>query len=131
MTDNKHITDAKMDALLDQFFQAEMADGQAPSTDLMDRVLRDAETVQQDRLVGRKAEVSKPRPRASWRFDFLDALGGWQTAAVLGLFLVLGVSIGYGQPDGLGDLTQSVIGATGLEFATGEYFSLDDLMAEG
>jgi hypothetical protein len=131
MTDNKHITDAKLDALLDQFFQAEKADGQALSTDLMDRVLRDAETVQHDRLAGRQAEVSKPSRWASWRFDFLDALGGWPTAAVLGLFLVLGVSIGYGQPDGLGDLTQSVIGATGLEFATGEYFLLDDLMAEG
>jgi len=122
------MTDTEIEHELEVFFAAEKLADNVPGGALLDAVLRDAETLQPD-PVG-LVQARKPT-RWSFRRDIWHALGGWQAAAALSLSLVVGGVIGYTPPEGLSDLAQSVFDTTEANLTGSDYFSLDDLMAEG
>lgn len=128
MIDRKKTESQVDDTGLEAFFDAARVSGEAPSEALLAAILRDAEAAQPDPPGLPKAAPAQPRrwlPRADWL-----GIGGWQTAAILGVSLVLGAVLGYTPPAALEPLTSEVLGGTGMVQAT-EYYMLDDMLAEG
>ena len=94
--------------LLDGAFAAARSDAPAPSDDLLDRIMMDADAVLHD------AGVTQTRPatRPSWREALFDAIGGWPSFGGLVAATVAGLWIGVSPPAALGDYTVLLSGET-------------------
>ncbi len=112
---------------LEVFFTAEQAADNRTSDALMAAVLRDAMAAQPLPA----GIATAPKARWSWPRDLWDTMGGWAAAGALSACLVLGLSIGYTPPQGLADIAISVLETAGISTDDSEFFTLDDMMAEG
>ncbi|MBR9844401.1 MAG: hypothetical protein GYB25_14675 [Rhodobacteraceae bacterium] len=99
---DKRVQDQELDAL---FAAARDDAAQAPSSDLMARVLADAEAMQPKPA----APVVRPQSRGGLVSGILSAIGGWPSLGGLAAATVAGVWIGFSAtptvlPDGLAGL---------------------------
>jgi len=112
---------------LDGFFEAAKSTPPSVSSELASAVLADAYAFQ-------PAPAARPRqglPKSRWWQPVLAHRNwGWQTAAVLGAFLVVGFGIGWNPPDQLLAFG-SDYGLTLSGFAASDPFSLDGIWEEG
>jgi len=111
--------------MLDAYFEAARAETAAPSTELMARVLSDAQDVQDGLLA--------PSDKAMARFAGLRravrALGGWPAVAGLASATVAGVWIGATQPNALTPYTsllQQDAALYQIDLPAGAGFDLDE-----
>ncbi|MBZ0129275.1 MAG: hypothetical protein K8F59_09180 [Rhodobacteraceae bacterium] len=116
------------EAGLEAFFAAARQQNDAPSEALMTAILGDALAAQPARR-GLPMAAS-PAPRRWAMRDLWQGLGGWQTAAVLGVSLAIGGVLGYTPPSALEPLTAGVLDGTGM-LQSADYYMLDDMLAEG
>ena len=99
---DKRVQDQELDAL---FAAARDDAAQAPSSDLMARILADAEAMQPKPA----ASVARPQSRGGVVSGILSAIGGWPSLGGLAAATVAGVWIGFSAtptvlPDGLAGL---------------------------
>lgn len=124
MSGDKDRDEAMLDAL---FAEARAATPEAPA-DLMAAVLRDAERLQPaPRGLARNTGASAGN--RGFFAEVLAGLGGWQAAAALAVFAVVGLAVGLVQPSGLETLTDGLTGGSGGETAVS--FDIDDLITGG
>ncbi|MCI2398606.1 dihydroorotate dehydrogenase [Aliiroseovarius subalbicans] len=107
------------DAALEAFFTAGRADTPVPSSDLMARVLADAEAHQ-----SKPRPIARPAQRRSLLAGLIAAIGGWPALAGMATATVAGVWLGFAQPDTLNALA----GGTLLPGATETGYELEDLV---
>ncbi len=112
---------------LEPFFTASRENGPAPTQGLLDRVLRDGESLQPE-PVGIMA--AQDGPRAGFR-PFRTSFGGWVSAGALTACLLIGLSLGYMPPEGFVAVTDALLNSAGIDTDDGEYTTLDDLVTEG
>ncbi len=107
------MTNNRDDDLLEAAFaaaRAEMAiapDELAPSEDLLNRIMSDADAV----LAGPDIETAQPAhpKQPSLRNILAELFGGWPTFAGLTAATVTGLWIGVAPPAALGDFTETVL----------------------
>lgn len=98
---------------LEAYFEAGRAAAVAPSAELMDRIMQDAETeMQVPAIVTPKAPSLRLGPLAS----LMDAIGGWPVLAGMATAGVVGVWIGFSQPVGLDLLAQQMLGVEDADY---------------
>lgn len=127
MTDRKQKSDSEINADLVAFFTAADQATAGPSDSLLAAVLQDAERLQAAPEPARLAPVR----RFSRLIDIWQGLGGWQAATVFGMFLALGIWLGYTPPSGLEPVADQFSGQIETVGVAGDYFPLDDMMNEG
>lgn len=126
MTDNKNLSDAE----LEQLFEEMAASNPVPTTDLVARIIADADGVMNDRATGVIA-VQKPLGLRQRLASFLSGIGGWPAVAGLATATVAGIWIGYAPPSSVSDLASSYI-STDVSYDIGDYIpSFDLLSVEG
>jgi len=99
------MTRDREEELLTETFAQLRADDVAPSDDLFDRIMMDADNVL-------AAASPYERPKATIGLRFLDAIGGWPSLGGLAAATFAGLWIGVMQPAALGDLSASFWGNT-------------------
>lgn len=112
------MTNNRDDDLLEAVFAAARADMAnapdelAPSDDLLNRIMLDADAV----LAGPDIETAQPAPqsraqpkRSALRTILAEVFGGWPTFAGLAAATVTGLWIGVAPPAALGDFTETVL----------------------
>jgi len=127
MTERKKPNIQDDDRALEAFFEAERAEAVEVPAHVLTAVLKDA---QQQQPAAKGLAPADP-VRTSWLRDVWQALGGWQAAGALSACLLLGVTLGYSPPDSLSTLAENVLISTGISEADSDYYTLDDLVAEG
>lgn len=91
---------------LDILFNAARKSAVAPSNDLMQRILADADATMPRAHAAPQKTATKPGVFATlW-----SAIGGWPAAVGMAAATLAGVWIGFSQPAGLDLLTQSYLG---------------------
>lgn len=95
--------DKRDDVDLEAYFEAGRQTSVMPSSDLLARVMADAE-----------AQVAKQSPVPTTQAGFLSvlwsAIGGWPAAAGMATATLVGVWIGFSQPVGLDQIADSYLG---------------------
>ncbi len=127
MTERKKPNIQDDDQALEAFFEAERSQAVEVPAHLLSAVLKDA----QQQQPAPKGLASASSVRASWIGDIWQTLGGWQATGALSACLLLGMTLGYSPPDSLSTLAENVLISTGISEADSEYYTLDDLVAEG
>lgn len=94
---------------LETYFAAARKTGLQPSPDLFARILADAQTSKTASLASQNPNF--PRKRTGVFANILADIGGWPTAAGMGLATIVGVWIGFSQPVGLDFLADSLLGS--------------------
>ena len=112
---------------LDGFFEAAKSTPPSVSSELASAVLADAYAFQPAAAAHPRQELAKSR---WWQPVVAHRIGGWQTAAVLGAFLVVGFGIGWNPPEQLLAFGSNY-GLTLTGFAESDPFSLDGIWEEG
>lgn len=106
------------DAMLDGFFEAGRADAPVPSSDLLARIMADAE--------GEAVAREQVRPVSRSRRGLLAALaaviGGWPALAGMATAAAAGVWIGAAQPEALTVLTGGVLSTSASDFELEEIY---------
>ncbi|MCA8868797.1 MAG: hypothetical protein KDA67_09115 [Rhodobacteraceae bacterium] len=127
MTDRNQKSDREISADLAAFFTAAKKSAAGPSDNLLAAVLKDAE-----RLLPTPGPA-RPTParRFSRLIDIWQGLGGWQAATAFGLFLALGIWLGYTPPSGLEPVADQFSGQIETVGVASDYFPLDDMLNEG
>ncbi len=92
---------------LEAAFDAARSSRPEPSSDLMARVLADAQSVQAQK----RAAPAAPAPRGYLR-QLLEALGGWPAVAGLSAAGVAGVWLGLGPMAGVSDTVANYLGVS-------------------
>jgi len=100
-----------------------------PSSDLMQRIIADADAVAEAKEV-----KSNPAPQPLRRgimAGLLAGIGGWPAMAGLATATVAGVWIGYASPDTLDGITNGLL-TSRTAYEVGDFMpTLDDLFYEG
>jgi hypothetical protein len=114
---------------LDDLFKEARSAGPVPSADLMERVMSDAVAVQPKAFHAPKMHP-KPAPERGWLDRLVDLFGGAGpvTGGVLAGFA--GLAIGYLQPEGLVNLTDTVLATTSTTVSMDLMPGLDSLLTE-
>jgi len=94
--------------MLDAAFAAARTSAPAPSDDLLNRIMMDADAV----LNNAERMRTPPRIRPSWREMLFDAIGGWPSLGGLAAATVAGLWIGISPPAVLGDYSVLLSGET-------------------
>ena len=125
MAENNTLSTAELDGLL-----AEAASlATTPSSDLMQRIIADADAVTD-------AEKIRPEPahqpqRRGLLAGLLAAIGGWPAMAGLATATVAGVWIGYASPDTLDGIASGLLPSR-TAYEVGDFMpTLDELFYEG
>ncbi len=98
---------AKHETTLDAAFAAARAQKPQPSSDVMARVLADAELVQSELA----CLPVRPQQRRGYLRQFLEALGGWPAMAGLATAGIAGVWLGINPQIGVSDAVAEFLGA--------------------
>jgi hypothetical protein len=117
------------DTALDALFASAAQDTPDPSSELLARVLSDAETL----AAARKTPVDV-KPSKNWRPDFaalIAGIGGWPGIAGLTSVAVAGIWIGYDQTDTLIGLADGYLDTSTLYDLADFMPSVDDILGEG
>ena len=101
--------------ILEDFFASARAKTPSPDTDLVARVLKDADAVQ---------NVAHAPGRRQIKRGWLPAIGGWPALAGLATATVAGVTIGLADPVSVGDLAFAGIGSAYDFSGVGETLAL-------
>lgn len=110
---------------LEALFEAERKNAPDPSTDLLARIMADANQVQNELGAGDAA----PASAVGFWTTLRSVLGGWPTFAGLATAALAGVWIGVSPPQSLDTLTDSVLGNS---FDYSDYLpSFDSVLTEG
>jgi len=125
MAEKNTTSTAELDGLL-----AEAASlATTPSSELMQRVIADADAVAEAKKV-----TSKPTPQPRRRgllAGLLAGIGGWPAIAGLATATVAGVWIGYASPETLDGITNGLL-TSRTAYEVGDFMpTLDDLFYEG
>lgn len=119
---------------LDAFFKEAHEPAPELSSALMTNILADAADVAASRQV---VPERAPPKRTSWLARVMEAMGGVQGMAAVGICAALGVTVGYAGTDvlqsipGVGDIVTSISGDPLDDFAYGDIASFSDFLAEG
>ena len=125
MAEKNKLSNAELDGLL-----AEAASqATTPSSDLMQRIIADADAVAEAKEVKPKPA---PQPRRRGILGgLLAAIGGWPAMAGLATATVAGVWIGYASPDTLDGIANGLL-TSRTAYEVGDFMpTLDDLFYEG
>ncbi len=124
MAEKNTTSTAELDGLL-----AEAASlATTPSSELMQRVIADADSVAEAGEV--KSNPAQPR-RRGFIAGLLAGIGGWPAIAGLATATVAGVWIGYASPETLDGITNGLLTSRTV-YEVGDFMpTLDDLFYEG
>lgn len=124
MAEKNTLSNAELDGLL-----AEAASlATTPSSELMQRVIADADAVAEAGEV--KSIPAQPR-RRGFIAGLLAGIGGWPAIAGLATATVAGVWIGYASPETLDGITNGLLTSRTV-YEVGDFMpTLDDLFYEG
>lgn len=111
MTDRRDLTETELDAL----FDAARDTAPAPSTDLMARIMADADAVTEAEAQARAAD--RPASRNGGLRRLLAAIGGWPSVAGLAAAGVFGVAIGLTAPAAIDTASGGLIAAPAYDVA--------------
>jgi len=129
MTPKSHTPATSKDDGLRAFFDAERNVEVPVSVQLLENIRGDALAIQAHRSA--RPVVARGAERRGWFDGVWGAFGGAQVAAVLGIFLLVGISLGVAEPDVLVPLSNKVLSAAGMPPHQNMDFTLDDLTGEG
>ncbi|MEC7760821.1 MAG: dihydroorotate dehydrogenase [Pseudomonadota bacterium] len=103
---------ARDDAMLDEFFAAGQAEAPVPSSDLLARIMADAD----GEAEARAPVVSSGRRRRGWVAGLAAVIGGWPAFAGMATAAAAGVWIGAAQPDAVTTLTGGALPVTSTDY---------------
>ncbi|MGR3342323.1 MAG: hypothetical protein ACU0DI_03715 [Paracoccaceae bacterium] len=125
MAEKNTTSNAELDGLL----AAAASLATTPSSELMQRIIADADAVAEAKEVKPKPA---PQPRRRGILGgLLAAIGGWPAMAGLATATVAGVWIGYASPDTLDGIANGLL-TSRTAYEVGDFMpTLDDLFYEG
>lgn len=116
------------DAALEAFFEAGRAFAPDPGTDLMARIMADADAEIDARAPTRMpagAPGARPAGKGLWA-ALVNGIGGWPAVASLATAAVAGVWLGFASPAQLNSLAGGLLPTQ--ETTSGTAFELEDLL---
>ena len=105
MTDTEDRKPNGNEAELEHLFSLSRGSETAPSGELMSRILRDAQSVHEDRVAGSSSRSHRRSPVAA----ILDVIGGWPALAGMASAACIGLWIGVNPPKEMAEIGDSLL----------------------